>query len=503
MSMEDLMEGATKQGLVLVDTEGKDALFEEYEEKMLDVERLLDIVDPDNKPYESKYKAREVLDQICKKLDASKAIATLENKKDYVRELSIRIAAVKVKTGSISWDCEEPHATQQELEQACSFYFPTLLKEAEDAVGKRDELISYEDGKLAADIVPQFQDLIHPELPIIPFSYMNEALSCLNILGILWAGRGQPHKSLIYLHSSTSLYKQYTTTYPAAAAAQAINAPPILTKSQRKEIENTYTHTLFYLAQAYGHLKSASLSSLYCKQTLQRQYAQGLPDIKTTLEWIKNCIGISDFYLSLEKYQLTLIVLQSAELLLKEKIIPFLFEQMEIEKQELLKQQQQKKDGVSELEEEKVLLKTNDRPNFVSGNINAAEIEAELHHRFAIVDAQLLKKASEILKELQTAEEMGYDKRVLAEEMIRAYGNVDEDEEVATLRSTGGTGKPGEQQKVCYFDGLSVPILPSTKVLSIRTFEQARIVFLRAVSRIDSAKKYYVLDGKEFALCFL
>eukprot|EP00981_Chlorochromonas_danica_P007783 scaffold1882_cov163-Ochromonas_danica.AAC.14 len=71
-------------------------------------------------------------------------------------------------------------------------------------------------------------------------------MKCLNILGILWSGRGQSSKAVVYLLAAKNYYLCHHQSQ--AAAAQQGNA----------QIEDTYTHTLFYLAQAYGHLQDSS-----------------------------------------------------------------------------------------------------------------------------------------------------------------------------------------------------------------------------------------------------
>lgn len=66
----------------------------------------------------------------------------------------------------------------------------------------------------------------------------------------------------------------------------------------RDSLEASLTHNLFYLAQAYGNIGNAELSSLYCHMTLQRQLNDGL-DVSSGLEWGKNCMGMADFHIAL------------------------------------------------------------------------------------------------------------------------------------------------------------------------------------------------------------
>ena len=68
--------------------------------------------------------------------------------------------------------------------------------------------------------------------------------------GILWAGRGQVRKSLLYLLSVKKLY-------------HSASEKESLSKGMRKaELDSIYTHNLFYLAQAYGEYHNLRLSSI-------------------------------------------------------------------------------------------------------------------------------------------------------------------------------------------------------------------------------------------------
>jgi hypothetical protein len=260
MEFESLLAQATGKGMVMVKSDETDALLEECDEVVKEADALCEVLDPESKPFESKYKARDLLDKILRRLEATKAVMMLESNKSIVSRLARQIAAVQVKVGAISWDCEEPHNAQKELEMACEFYFPGL-------VSKLAEIEEAEEAPKTATVAP-----VLPDLPNISPDLLGDALKCLNLLGILWAGRGQSGRSLGYLHGASQCYGHYTSTCPATA---------------NPDIENTCTHTLFYLAQAYGHLRETEKSSEYCKQTLQRQLSAGLGDIKTAIDWVR------------------------------------------------------------------------------------------------------------------------------------------------------------------------------------------------------------------------
>jgi hypothetical protein len=71
-----------------------------------------------------------------------------------------------------------------------------------------------------------------------------------------------------------------------------------MSEGVRDEMEANLTNNLFYLAQAYGNIGNADLSSLYCHMTLQRQLNAGL-NVSSGLEWCKNCMGMGDFHIAL------------------------------------------------------------------------------------------------------------------------------------------------------------------------------------------------------------
>lgn len=118
-------------------------------------------------------------------------------------------------------------------------------------------------------------NLVPPRIDLPDASLCASGLKCLNMLGILWAGRGHSRRycfesaasamhayqlifltilfdrSFLYLLASKSLYDQ---------TAELIN----LSSKDAAEIESTFTHNLFYLAQAYGNHGDTTQSSYYC-----------------------------------------------------------------------------------------------------------------------------------------------------------------------------------------------------------------------------------------------
>ncbi|CAH2322022.1 KIF1-binding [Pelobates cultripes] len=73
-----------------------------------------------------------------------------------------------------------------------------------------------------------------------------------------------------------------------------------LTEQERsKRFERVYTHTLYYLAQVYKHLKQDEKSAQYCHTTLQRQLEY---DGYSPVEWAINAATLSQYYLAKQCY---------------------------------------------------------------------------------------------------------------------------------------------------------------------------------------------------------
>lgn len=519
-AMEDLLQEAKEKGLFLVNSEEstEEKHYETVIQALKEAETLCEINDPEETPYQSKYQARDLLDNVCKQLEANKTIASLEKKKEFIEFLSLLYAKVQIKIATISWDCEEPHHTEQELTRALCVYYPQFIEEIDILLQDRDERYEKESAnQQAIDLEALDREISSLPLPILPSLPLDrwekerklggkmvtatnfagevlvDILKCFNLFGILWSGRGQIFKSLTYLLTAKTHYQKYSTEFfhhHQQQQGKKITASDTTPSKEEKEFELTYTHTLFYLAQAFGNLKLAKSSSEYCKLTLQRQLIFGLEDLKTALEWVKNCCGLSDFYLSQHSYRLAALALSSAEMILKEKIIRTLYNEME-------KQMKAAAEGESGGEKGKeggeMKKKTNEKPNFASGNLNAAEIEADLHKRWVFLDSHLLKEASDRWKLLlANNNEEGIDECFL---------NPDEDSVYSQLLIEKIGDPPVDKIRV--FEHLPVSVMTVLRPLEINSFEDARIVFLRATSRLEQAKKYFVLDGKVFPPLFL
>jgi hypothetical protein len=90
-NIDELLASATKNGMYLVNDSNTDALEEEYEEGIITFDALCEVVDPETTPFDSKYKARKLLDDLCNKLEATRTIASLEKKSDVIHRMNKKI----------------------------------------------------------------------------------------------------------------------------------------------------------------------------------------------------------------------------------------------------------------------------------------------------------------------------------------------------------------------------------------------------------------------------
>lgn len=450
------------------------------------------INDPETTPYASKYKARSILLEVEQKLEAYSVIlrvdsstSTRDKKLEILNDLFSKIACIRVRIGTISYECDEPHNAEKELELACNYYFPLLV----DKIEAPDERRSGEIDNISEKEEKFDSSSWYP--PELNLSHKNEfinAMKCLNMLGILWAGRGQVKKSFLYLLAAKNLYHSVSIAIQSMTEAQ-------------NELESLFTHTLFYLAQAYGHISEIKMSSRYCHETLKRQLKANFATLKMALEWTKNAIGISDFYLTMQFYRRCCLSLFAAEKFLHEHIV--------FKREEYMK-----------IAENRQLL------------LDAVEMEADIHRRRAHLDAIILKKAFDRELYKHNALERGetiafidlgeFDDADIEEDKHEDFEEYDRAAAAHTTSIGGTANKEAPPLDIAVLEkelslssidielksrSSSVPLHESLfpdlqlkpvtgySVREIITFEHARAYFLRATQHIEAAKKYFVLDG--------
>lgn len=145
----------------------------------------------------------------------------------------------------------------------------------------------------------------------------------LNNLGILWSGRREPQKAFEFLQNAESLYKDFKQEIGGAPESLDEYFSPVNENDDMREqerdskFENTYTHTLYYIAQVYAKLENKELASKYCHMTLKRQLEASTYD---PLDWSINAATLSQYFVTVEDFPNARHCLASAELIFAEKL---------------------------------------------------------------------------------------------------------------------------------------------------------------------------------------
>lgn len=213
--------------------------------------------DPTNPPYKSKYKAREIWSELR---------LNIQNCSDNgdVMSKEIMLAVLELKLGMNYVKTEEIPSGEALLNQAAERMNPYR---------------------------------------------MNKRVCCIlqvlmNQLGMIWSNRNNCPKSLAFLKESESLYKDFKHEVGSVPHMpdEIFTKPEIseeneseVIQSRRDYFENTYTLTLYYIAQVYKQTGDADTAASYLYDTLQRQ----LDTMKyEPYDWAINCATLSQYYVS-------------------------------------------------------------------------------------------------------------------------------------------------------------------------------------------------------------
>lgn len=225
----------------------------DYKENYGKVRKLLDEDsknDPENEPYLSKYKARDILNTMR---DTLKNVSESDTNLDKIK-LDAMLGVVLLNIGIIDMETEELSASEKVLIDAEDLLIPNALK---------------------------------PEI-------VTTLINVQNNLGILWSNRDEPEKAKSYLLKAKTFYEDFKCTLQMPLPIEQIisNTGETMT-GDFMFLEKAYTLTLYYLAQVYGSLKENLKSAIYCHVTLRRQlqYSDYEP-----IEWSLNSATLSQFF---------------------------------------------------------------------------------------------------------------------------------------------------------------------------------------------------------------
>ncbi|XP_076099497.1 KIF-binding protein-like [Mytilus galloprovincialis] len=232
--------------------------------------------DPEDDPYRSKYKAREIYLELQEKL--KHLFEGDEENKDYHT-----INAVLNLKLAINYIDTEELATGEEKILKCI-----------------DDLETF---KFENNVVNVYQHL-------------------LNNLGILWSARRDYNKALKFLKDAEQQYLHFKEECGSAPKSlqEYLEKPWDEDKIEHKrnlEFEKTYTLTLYYMAQVYAKLDEKELSAEYCQITLERQLEWNTYE---PMEWGLCAATLSQYFISTDDYTLARHCLACAEFIYQEAI---------------------------------------------------------------------------------------------------------------------------------------------------------------------------------------
>mmetsp|Transcript_5960 Transcript_5960/g.9643 ORF Transcript_5960/g.9643 Transcript_5960/m.9643 type:complete len:118 (-) Transcript_5960:13-366(-) len=102
----------------------------EFQVILAEADRLCQVVDSEEKPFESKYQAREILEQARADLEAGSNADGSE-----ISQTAIKMAIIDTKLGIIAHETEENHVAETKLNQALDVFCPGFVKTALEISG--------------------------------------------------------------------------------------------------------------------------------------------------------------------------------------------------------------------------------------------------------------------------------------------------------------------------------------------------------------------------------
>lgn len=227
-------------------------IVNDFRENYAKVRKLLDEEsknDPENEPYLSKYKAKEILTNMRESITKLKSS---ETDMDPIK-LDAMLGAVLLNIGIVNMETEELTPSEQVLVEAEGILTPNSTK---------------------------------PEVVLT-------LLNVYNNLGLLWSGRENPLLARNYLLNSKELYETFKCTLQMPVPIEQLFGSEETNVNDFMLLEKAHTLTLYYLAQVYGVLKENLQSAIYCHITLRRQLQYN--DYEH-IDWALNSATLSQFF---------------------------------------------------------------------------------------------------------------------------------------------------------------------------------------------------------------
>jgi hypothetical protein len=415
-----------------------------FKETMDEASRLENIAADPKKPYESMYKARDVMNMLKLSLESSN--------KDNSKQ--VLIAVTNFRLGRNFLDTEESGDGEKHLEMAMTVLLPPLwvdqLQQAKTLFRNDDT----KDSKEAdAMLTPLDIDVTHAPT----HEYMPETIDCLNQSGILWTRRGEIKHALLLLEMAHRLYQMVTVQLKKNEE----NAPEI-----EAMLTNLNMHTLFYLAQVHGTLGHQEESAACCHETLYLQHASKTYD---PVEWAKNAQSLSQHYMLAGDVEKAERCLKAAQQVASEAELP----------------------------------PKNATEDELFGH-PTLKVQADIHRAWGKLLSATLEGAAEDYVEQKQKEDDDRENKAKQQEEKEEK----EEKEEGNGKGNNTTGKVATATATTVHEetdpngGLIVlknkfawKGRTCPEIEDVKTFEQARDLFRRSRAEYTKALEYYVLDG--------
>ncbi|XP_054468650.1 KIF-binding protein [Anoplopoma fimbria] len=247
--------------------------------------------DPENDPFRSKYKAREILREIYCALKSFEAGEGEEESGAESGEERPTEPPVDGQTEDLfgrGFSGDSPAGLRAAKLGAVEYYLGVNHVDTEELSAGQEHLMNcmklLEGCSVSSDNVSLF---IHVR----------------NQLGILWAGRDETETSQGFLETAESIYQRYMKedgSPPTDMTEYFTTEENLLTHQERtKRFELAYTHSMYYLAQVYKNLGETERAATYCHSTLQRQLKLNQ---FSPMEWALNAATLSQYYITKGRY---------------------------------------------------------------------------------------------------------------------------------------------------------------------------------------------------------
>ncbi|XP_029950941.1 KIF-binding protein [Salarias fasciatus] len=243
--------------------------------------------DPENDPFRSKYKARELLREIYCSLKSFEAGDGEEDSRGESTEQRPPEEPLDGQTEDVfgrGFSADSPAGLRAAKLGAVEYYLGVNHVETEELSAGQEHLMN---------CMKQLEKCRASSENVSLYIHVR------NQLGILWAGRDETQMAQGFLETAESIYQRYMKedgTPPTDMTEYFTTEENQLTHQERtKRFELAFTHTMYYLAQVYKSLGQTERAATYCHSTLQRQLQLNQ---FSPMEWALNAATLSQYYIT-------------------------------------------------------------------------------------------------------------------------------------------------------------------------------------------------------------